>query len=50
MRAARATKRRSPVIAVVITTRQISSMTSAPKRRMSLRTVDSSGSRSDSAI
>jgi hypothetical protein len=53
IRAARTTKRRPPargLVAAAITCEQISSITSAPKRRTSLRTVDSSGTRSHSPI
>jgi hypothetical protein len=48
-RTARATNRRSRS-AIAITARVISSITSAPSRRTSSRTVDSSGTRSPKAI
>jgi hypothetical protein len=50
IRAARTTKRRSPVVAFAITARVIASMTSGPSRLTSFRTVDSSGTRSANAI
>ncbi len=50
IRTARPTKRRSRVALFRSTARVISSTTSGPRRRVSLRTVDSSGTRALSAM